>query len=207
MHVRIGRPRKDKQSYRHERAAADGYTSVNNHPSDRLPDRLTRRQSPFRHEFALLPRRHRVIPLKTRVVLAPERIGHDGKHHADKDAEKRAADLPQTKPIHAAEDRLERAEKEIQNPQQDRREDAQIQTHRLQRQQQHGPVDRLDDRLQDRLLRLLHRSDISLVSRFRAQFDRLALQEAGRCQHRKDNHTGKHLHRMVRFWHEHSDQN
>ena len=69
------------------------------------------------------------------VVPVPEGVGGDGDEHARHDPDESQARLPQVEAVHVHEDEIERAEEQVQDPQQDGGEEAQARHHRFQRQQ------------------------------------------------------------------------
>jgi len=77
--------------------------------------------------------------------------------------------LPQFESPDIGEYQVKGAEEEVEDTKKDGRKDAEVQTHRLQREKEHRPVQRAKDGLQHRAVHIFNRGHPSLISRFLAQ--------------------------------------
>lgn len=71
----------------------------------------------------------------------PERIRGNCDEHTNANAQETQPSLPQVEAVDFPEYQGERAEKEVEDAQQDAREQAQVETHRLEEQQEKGAIE------------------------------------------------------------------
>ena len=114
MHTRIGCPPKHEDAYGHQDASHDGGRQAKLGLAGSLDTRF-------------------LLKLVCKVVsyAVPPWIGGQAGEEAHKDAQKRQPNLPQVEAMIGGEDEGERPKEEIQDPQQQGREDAEIKTHGL----------------------------------------------------------------------------